>query len=110
MSIHKRFMHAALAMTFAGALTIFPAVAAAKTNQSSYSHGHNYSHGMYFSNHEVRMVQRNLRADGFYHGKIDGFMGPQTRSAIYHYQRANNLKANGRLDNQTRSKLGLKRG
>jgi peptidoglycan hydrolase-like protein with peptidoglycan-binding domain len=106
MSIHKRFMHAALAMTFAGALTVFPAVAATHTNQSSYNRG--YIHGTYHST--LKMVQRNLRAHGFYHGKIDGLMGPQTRSAIYHYQRANNLKANGHLDNQTRSKLGLKRG
>jgi len=38
---------------------------------------------------------------------IDGKMGPRTRGALSDYQRAEGLKVTGRLDNETRAKLGM---
>jgi peptidoglycan hydrolase-like protein with peptidoglycan-binding domain len=59
-------------------------------------------------NHQdVRKVQETLRSDGYYHGLVDGLMGPQTRAAIRRYQESNHLAATGRLDAQTAGKLGV---
>jgi peptidoglycan hydrolase-like protein with peptidoglycan-binding domain len=53
----------------------------------------------------VRHAQEQLQTDGFYSGKIDGIDGPMTRSAIRQFQKTNNLRVTGRLDQQTRSDL-----
>ena len=39
--------------------------------------------------------------------KIDGMMGPQTRSALRRYQQNNNLKVRGSADSARRAKLGV---
>lgn len=39
--------------------------------------------------------------------KVDGMMGPQTRSALRRYQQSNSLKATGSADSATRAKLGV---
>jgi len=36
---------------------------------------------------ETRELQRRLSRAGYYHGAIDGIMGPQTRRAIQAYER-----------------------
>ena len=43
-------------------------------------------------------VQRRLARAGYYHGPIDGILGPQTRRAIRAYERDNNLSAYGTID------------
>jgi len=59
-------------------------------------------------NHQdVKKVQETLRGDGYYHGRVDGLMGPQTRAGIRRYQESNRLVATGRLDAQTAGKLGV---
>jgi peptidoglycan hydrolase-like protein with peptidoglycan-binding domain len=55
----------------------------------------------------VREAQEKLKSDGDYKGKIDGLAGPQTHKALASYQTKNDLKKTGRLDMETREKLGL---
>lgn len=50
----------------------------------------------------VRAAQRKLGVTA------DGVIGPMTRAAIRDYQRENDLKVTGRLDNATLSALGLR--
>lgn len=56
---------------------------------------------------DVKKVQETLRSDGYYQGRVDGLMGPQTRAGIRQYQKSNSLAATGRLDAQTADKLGV---
>jgi N-acetylmuramoyl-L-alanine amidase len=49
----------------------------------------------------VRDVQRQLKAQGFYPGAIDGDLGPQTATALRAYQRSYRLQETGRLDEAT---------
>ncbi len=43
----------------------------------------------------ARTVQAALKEAGFYHGNIDGKVGPQTVSAITAFQRSQGIKADG---------------
>jgi peptidoglycan hydrolase-like protein with peptidoglycan-binding domain len=54
---------------------------------------------------DVRQAQRTLRAEGFYHGRIDGIAGPRTRTAVAQYQRRNGLGDTATLDGQTMARL-----
>ena len=49
----------------------------------------------------VRDVQRQLKAQGFYPGAIDGNYGSQTATALRAYQRSYRLPESGRLDETT---------
>jgi hypothetical protein len=52
--------------------------------------GYGYGYGSdyrYTSRSRVAEMQRRLARAGYYHGSIDGIMGPQTRRAIRAYQR-----------------------
>lgn len=42
---------------------------------------------------DVRVIQRNLKEQGFYAGKIDGMYGPQTEKAVSDYLASNNMPA-----------------
>jgi hypothetical protein len=44
----------------------------------------------------VREMQRRLARAGYYHGRIDGVMGPRTRYAIRAYQRSHNMRVTAR--------------
>ena len=44
----------------------------------------------------VREVQRRLARAGYYHGRIDGVMGPRTRDAIRAFQRSHNMRVTAR--------------
>lgn len=57
----------------------------------------------------VRDAQQQLKKDGYYTGKIDGEDGPETRAAIEKYQQSQHLKVTGQLDNETCSKMGIKK-
>jgi len=52
-------------------------------------------------------VQRRLARAGYYHGPIDGIMGPQTRRAIRAYERNHNMPAYGVTDQQLVATMGL---
>lgn len=41
---------------------------------------------------QVAQLQLRLKRAGFYHGRIDGVMGPQTRYALRNYQRSHNSR------------------
>jgi peptidoglycan hydrolase-like protein with peptidoglycan-binding domain len=55
----------------------------------------------------VMAAQQALKDKGHDPGMIDGKMGPRTRTAVAHYQKAEGLKVTGRLDDDTRAKLGM---
>ena len=55
----------------------------------------------------VMAAQQALKDKGHDPGTIDGQMGPRTRAALADYQKAEGLKETGRLDDETRTKLGM---
>jgi hypothetical protein len=61
----------------------------------------------YGNTNTVVEVQRRLARAGYYHGAIDGIMGPQTRRAIRAYERDNNMPAYGVIDRQLLATMGL---
>ena len=58
-------------------------------------------------NQEVMAAQQALKDKGHDPGKIDGKIGPRTSAMLSDYQKAEGLKVTGRLDNDTRGKLGI---
>jgi peptidoglycan hydrolase-like protein with peptidoglycan-binding domain len=56
---------------------------------------------------EVRQVQQALNKDGFKAGRADGRWGAETSNAVKQFQQSKNIQANGQLDKQTISDLGL---
>ena len=52
-------------------------------------------------------VQSELRREGYYHGSIDGLLGPQTRRALERYQRDRGLYVTRSIDGPTLAALGL---
>jgi hypothetical protein len=46
----------------------------------------------------VMQLQRRLARAGYYHGDIDGIMGPETRRAIRAYERSHNQREYGMID------------
>ncbi len=55
----------------------------------------------------VRQVQTELKQGHMYRGRVDGKWGPMTRRGVMQFQQANNLNANGELDDQTLSAMHL---
>ena len=53
----------------------------------------------------VEQAQRMLRRDGFYHGRIDGIIGPQMRHALARYQRTKGLPVTASLNRRTTQAL-----
>jgi peptidoglycan hydrolase-like protein with peptidoglycan-binding domain len=58
-------------------------------------------------NQDVMVAQQALKDKGHDPGMIDGKMGRRTRAALADYQKAEGLKVTGRLDDDTRAKLGM---
>jgi peptidoglycan hydrolase-like protein with peptidoglycan-binding domain len=58
---------------------------------------------------QVKNVQKALQEKGMDPGPIDGIMGPKTMAALRAYQKDQKLPETGRLDAQTREKLGVSR-
>src|SRR5437667_6128597 len=52
-------------------------------------------------------VQRRLARAGYYHGPIDGILGPETRRAIRAYERDHNVPAYGMIDRWLLRTMGL---
>jgi hypothetical protein len=59
---------------------------------------YSYNDYGYGSGNTVVEVQRRLARAGYYHGPIDGILGPQTRRAIRAYERDHNVPAYGVID------------
>jgi hypothetical protein len=57
--------------------------------------GYGYGYG---GRSEIVAAQRRLARAGYYHGAIDGILGPQTRRAIRAYERDHNLSRYGAID------------
>ncbi|MFN2622488.1 MAG: peptidoglycan-binding protein [Chthoniobacterales bacterium] len=55
----------------------------------------------------VADVQASLQEQGYYHGEVDGLMGPLTREALAGFQRDHGLITTAALDQPTLSSLGL---
>jgi len=56
---------------------------------------------------DINKVQKSLNDKGFYHGQIDGILGPLTRQAIGDYQKSEKLPVTKHLDAETAGKLGV---
>jgi len=69
------------------------------------THHHHKHHAVTSSATIVRIAQQHLTNLGYYAGKIDGKMGPQTRAAIKKFQHDQGLKADGVLGKKTNAAL-----
>ncbi len=52
-------------------------------------------------------VQSALQQQGYYHGEVDGLLGPLTREALANYQHDQGLYATETIDQPTLESLGL---
>src|SRR6267143_519116 len=57
----------------------------------------------------VADVQDQLARAGYYHGQIDGVLGPETRHALVRYQSDKGLEPSGNLTSETLRSLGVQR-
>ena len=57
----------------------------------------------------VRNAQQTLEALKLDPGPADGMLGPRTKAAVKRFQEAENLRATGTLDAQTRARLAERR-
>jgi hypothetical protein len=48
----------------------------------------------------IVQVQHRLARAGYYHGSVDGVMGPETRHAIRTYERSRNLRVDGAISDR----------
>jgi hypothetical protein len=55
----------------------------------------------------VANVQAALQQQGYYHGEVDGLLGPLTRDAIANYQRDHGLYMTSAIDRPTLESLGM---
>lgn len=56
---------------------------------------------------DVRSAQQALRAKGYNPGPSDGVMGPRTEAAVRQFQQKEGLTETGRLDTDTKVRLGM---
>jgi hypothetical protein len=59
---------------------------------------------------ETSAIQSRLANLGFYHGPVDGKVGPGTESALKAFQARRGLRASGQIDDDTLNALGLGQG
>jgi len=55
----------------------------------------------------IANVQSTLQAQGYYHGAVDGTLGPVTRAALSNYQRDHSLYVTSAIDEPTLESLGM---
>jgi Putative peptidoglycan binding domain len=77
----------------------------------------NYSYGYYgytqpgygtYNGSVVVAVQTQLARAGYYHGVIDGVMGPRTSYAIQAYERDHGLRVDGAISGQLMRNMGIR--
>ena len=73
-------------------------------DQSGYQNGHHDQS----ANSTVAGAQDRLSQEGFYHGQIDGVLGPETRHAIVRFQTKHGLRISGELSHETLNAMGLR--
>lgn len=56
----------------------------------------------------IRDAQQKLHEHGFDAGPVNGAPGPKMQAALAQFQLANDIPANGMLDDATRAALGIK--
>jgi hypothetical protein len=59
------------------------------------------------SEQTISAVQKELAKLGYYHGQIDGIVGPETRKAISWFQSVDKLSVSGRIDDPTLKALQI---
>jgi hypothetical protein len=59
------------------------------------------------SEQTIFAVQKELAKLGYYHGQIDGIVGPETTKAISGFQSVDKLTVTGRIDDQTLKALQI---
>lgn len=67
------------------------------------------TYGDQFTSSTVAAAQERLAQQGYYHGVIDGILGPETRRAIARFQSRQSLRITGILTPDTVQALGLRR-
>ena len=77
----------------------------AGSNMPAMSGTPSYSTTAMNSNAEIRQAQQQLQDQGFYRGRIDGIIGPETEQAIGQFQQKNGLSQTATLDQPTMDKL-----
>jgi hypothetical protein len=55
---------------------------------------------------EIYKIQKRLTELGYQPGPADGIMGKMTKKAIKNFQKDNDLPPTGKIDNDTKNKLG----
>ena len=55
----------------------------------------------------IANVQAALQQQGYYHGEVDGLVGPLTREALANYQRDHGLYETAAIDQPTLESLGM---
>jgi putative peptidoglycan binding protein len=75
----------------------------------NYSYGYyGYSQPTYGNGSVVIAVQTRLARAGYYHGPIDGIMGPATSYAIRAYERNHGLRMDGAISGPLLRNMGLR--
>jgi len=59
---------------------------------------------------QIKQAQQQLKSAGFYKGKVDGNMGPETKQAVSQFQQQKGLDQTGKLDQQTLSAMNNNAG
>jgi len=66
-----------------------------------------YQPGYGYDTATVAAVQRRLGGLGYYHGMVDGVMGPQTRGAIAAFESRNGMSIDGMITTRLLDRIGL---
>ena len=66
-----------------------------------------YQPGYGYDTATVAAVQRRLGGLGYYHGMVDGVMGPQTRGAIAAFESRNGMTVDGMITTRLLDRIGL---
>ena len=75
---------------------------------SGYPYGYSYYQpGYSYNGGTVAAVQRRLGELGYYHGVVDGIMGPQTRAAIAAFENRHGMFADGVITGRLLNRMGL---
>jgi Putative peptidoglycan binding domain len=76
-------------------------------NAGDYSDGQYSPAEVTLSQETIVAVQQDLSQLGYYHGPIDGQIGPQTAKAVRLFQSHDNLSVSGQIDSPTLKALGI---
>lgn len=76
-------------------------------NAGEYSYGQSSPAEVTSSQEMIIAVQEALTRLGYYHGRVDGLIGPQTEQAIRWFQSVDNLPVTGQIDDPTLNALRI---